>query len=541
MPRVETPSSRLWACRFAGFAALGGLALGSATSSCNLVVQTEVTQCNTTADCAAKGPEFADSVCTDHVCTLGDCKTNQECMARFGGAPAICRRPGRICVQLTTPECAEVFPADALAEDQTVVLGFVGPLTGPDVSSGTPPWKGVRLALNELDQTAVGLPVKDSVERRRLAVVACDDSADPLKVASHLAKSVRAPLIIGSAFSSVTLDIATKVTIPSGALLMSFSATSPAITDLNDNGLVWRTCPSDALQAIPMAKLVSDLEVDIRQEQSIPTATPIRLAMTVLGDAYGTGLANAAGAILQFNGMGANHPKNVDNFLRIDYDPDTTDFTSTVQAVLGHKPHLVLLVGTTEVVTDLFAALKDDVDALKRFYVMSDGGKIQQLLDATAPNASLRQRVYGTAPGRATAQYQEFQSRYKAFYANETPGTYAEHAYDATYLAAYALVATSEQIPTGGSLAAGLARSVGGAPIQGGPNPVNTAFGALLAPDGKIDYDGVSGPLDFDVTKGEAPADVDVWCINGTGKFASSGQFYNSITNQVQGSKVNCN
>ena len=70
-----------------------GLAFGGASSSCNLVVDTDVAQCETTADCVAKGAEFADAVCTaDKVCALGDCKTNQECSARFGGAPAICRR-----------------------------------------------------------------------------------------------------------------------------------------------------------------------------------------------------------------------------------------------------------------------------------------------------------------------------------------------------------------------------------------------------------------------------------------------------------------
>lgn len=538
MRRTKTQGTGAFTAASALAAALG-LAFGGATSSCNAIVDTDVKQCETTADCAAKGPEFADAVCSENACVLGDCKTNAECSARFGGAPAICRRPGRICVQLTTPECQEVFPVEALQEDQTIVLGFIGPLSGPDISSGTPAWQGVKLALNELEQSAVGLPVKDSTERRRVAVLACDDANDPEKVAAHLASDVRAPMIIGPAFSSVTLDVATKVTIPSGALLMSYSATSPAITDLNDEGLVWRTCPSDALQAIPIAALVSDLEALIRTEQSIPASTPIRVAMTVLGDAYGTGLANAASAIIEFNGKGAND--NGDDFLRLDYAEDTTDFAPTVKSVLAQAPHIVLLVGTTETVTDLFAGLKADAQALNRYYVFSDGGKIQQLLDSTAPSSALRQRVFGTAPGRATSQYQAFKSRFKAFYQNQDPGTYAEHAYDAAYLAAFALVATSDVPRSGTSLSQGLAQTIGGELIPAGPNQVNTAFGALLVPGGKINYDGVSGPLDFDVAKGEAPADVDVWCINSAGDFTSSGQFYNSISNKVEGSRTACN
>lgn len=517
-------------------AAIAGLASGSGASSCNLVVDTDVAQCETTADCVAKGPEFADAVCSEKACVLGDCTTNAECSARFGGEPAICRRPGRICVQLTTPECTEVVPADALAEDQTVVLGFIGPLSGPDVQSGAPAWEGVKLALNELEQTAVGLPVKGTTERRRLAVLACDDANEASKAAKHLAESVRAPYIIGPAFSSVLLDIATKVTVPAGSLLMSFSATSPAITDLSDNGLVWRIPPSDALQAIPMATLVSDFETQIRTEQSIPTSTPIKVAMTVLGDAYGTGLANAASGLIEFNGKAAND--NGDNFLRLDYKPDTTDFSGTVSAVLAHKPQIVLLVGTTEAVTSIFDGLKVDASANKRIYLFSDGGKIQQLVDSAG---ALRPNVFGTAPGRETPQYQAFKGRFKAFYANKDPQTYTEHAYDATYLAAYALVATSEQSATGAAMNQGLSRSIGGAKIPAGPSQVNTAFAALLENEGKIDYDGVSGPLDFDVTKGEAPADVDVWCIDAGGKFTSSGQFFNSLTKKVEGARTKCN
>ncbi|MCC6668261.1 MAG: ABC transporter substrate-binding protein [Polyangiaceae bacterium] len=521
---------------FAVLAAMAALALGSGASSCNLVVDTDVAQCETTADCAAKGPEFADAVCSEKVCVLGDCTTNAECSARFGGEPAICRRPGRICVQLTTPECTEVVPAEALAEDQTVVLGFIGPLSGTDVQSGKPPWEGVKLALNELEQTAVGLPVKGTTQRRRLAVLACDDSTDPNVVAKHLAENVRAPLIIGPAFSSVTLEIATKITIPAGSLLMSYSATSPAITDLADNGLVWRIPPSDALQAIPMAKLVSEFETQIRADQSIPGTTPIKVAMTVLGDAYGTGLANAASGLIQFNGKGAND--NGNNFLRVDYKPDTKDFKPTVSTVLAQAPQIVVLVGTTEAVESIFAGLKADPNANKRIYLFSDGGKIEQLLTSAG---ALRPNVFGTAPGRETPQYQAFQSRFKAQNQNKVPGSYAEHAYDATYLAAYALVATSEQTASGIAMIDGLSRSVGGAKIVAGPSQVNTAFAALLEPGGKINYDGVSGPLDFDVKKGEAPADIDVWCITSAGAFTSSGQFFNSVTNKVEGARTKCN
>jgi branched-chain amino acid transport system substrate-binding protein len=110
-------------------------------------------------------------------------------------------------------------------------------------------------------------------------------------VARHLAKDVGVPAILGPAFSGDTLKVATEVTVPAGTLLFPSSATAAAITNLNDKGLVWRTCPSDAIQAVPLAGLVSDMEAKIRIDQTLPASTQIKVAITVKGDAYGSGLA----------------------------------------------------------------------------------------------------------------------------------------------------------------------------------------------------------------------------------------------------------
>jgi branched-chain amino acid transport system substrate-binding protein len=225
----------------------------------------------------------------------------------------------------------------------------------------------------------------------------------------------------------------------------------------------------------------------------------------------------------------------------VDYAPDTKDFTKTIDDVSAFKPHIVLYMGTTEAVTDVLPGIEAKVGTPKPYYVFSDGGKIQELLDAVQADATLRPRVIGTAPGRTTPQYQQFRSRFKAFFNNEEPGAYAGQAYDSAYLTAYALVASSENAPTGAGVNDGLKRTVGGTKIGADPFQVNTAFAALMLEGGAIDYDGVSGPLDFDVDKGEAPADIDVWCIDSTGQFVSSGQYYDSVTRKVVGAQSNCN
>jgi branched-chain amino acid transport system substrate-binding protein len=67
----------------------------------------------------------------------------------------------------------------------------------------------------------------------------------------------------------VTIRTTTDVTIPAGVLALSPSATSPAITGLNDRGLVWRTAPSDEIQAEALAKLLQLTEAALKMP---PTA-----------------------------------------------------------------------------------------------------------------------------------------------------------------------------------------------------------------------------------------------------------------------------
>ena len=51
--------------------------------------------------------------------------------------------------------------------------------------------------------------------------------------------------IMGADCSGVTEPMATNVAVPNGVVMISPSATSPGLTDLNDKGY-FRTAPSDA-------------------------------------------------------------------------------------------------------------------------------------------------------------------------------------------------------------------------------------------------------------------------------------------------------
>jgi len=569
-------------------AALAVLLLGGLASSCSLLVDSNSVQCESDAECTDRGASFAGTVCQENACVAakvvpcetdedctGDmvcredvcvqeggqtCTTSQECINLNDGVPAACIEEA--CVVLVTPDCTIVQPENAIGDDNTIFFGWMGPLVGDFQSLGIPMQQSVQLALEEIGQAANGIPGASDGGRRKLAMVACHD-LDPanaetpevpasVRAATHLVENVKVPLIFGPAFSGITLDTATEITVPAGVMLLSASATSPLITGLDDNNLVWRTAPSDAIQSIPLALIVAQVEARVRTEQGLSSADDIVLAVATKGDAYGQGLFNALQDTLVFNGMSA--ADNGNNFVAVSYDDPADnpnfDFSAVVQTITDASPHIVLPLGTNEAITGVLLGIEAAWPTTgspppRPEYLLPDGGRLDELLDATKDNEDLRQRVQGTVPGRKGTIYNQFALRYKQRFGAD-PGTFAENAYDSGYLAAYAILAGGGDGEVSGSLmATGMMNmsDTNASNIEVGQNELNSAFNALTG-GGSINFTGASGDLDFDNATGEAPSNIDIWCVvlDNTGEpvFVSSGQFFDASTGEVTGTDTEC-
>ena len=120
-----------------------------------------------------------------------------------------------------------------------VILGFTGP-----IESLTPAMAAsAELAFKEASDSGFIRWKIISVEER--ADSTCVDSAAATTAAEGLV-SGGVVAIMGADCSGVTGAIATNVAVPNGVVMISPSATSPGLTDLNDNGYFFRTAPSDA-------------------------------------------------------------------------------------------------------------------------------------------------------------------------------------------------------------------------------------------------------------------------------------------------------
>ncbi len=63
---------------------------------------------------------------------------------------------------------------------------------------------------------------------------------------------------MGADCSGVTMAVTNNVAVPNGIQIVSPSATSPALTTIEDNGLFFHTAPSDARQGEVIADILAD-------------------------------------------------------------------------------------------------------------------------------------------------------------------------------------------------------------------------------------------------------------------------------------------
>ena len=135
-----------------------------------------------------------------------------------------------------------------------VKIGFLAGFTGPLKSLAPGMYKGAKLAVKQinsqggiLDGQKVIMPSGDST---------CSDVTAAVDAAALLVNDEKVLAIVGLLCSGAAIAVYKKVTIPAGITAVSPSATSPAITSLDDGDLVFRTSPSDVYQGDIMARLL---------------------------------------------------------------------------------------------------------------------------------------------------------------------------------------------------------------------------------------------------------------------------------------------
>tara|TARA_B100000768_G_scaffold27324_1_gene25552 strand:+ start:1803 stop:2987 length:1185 start_codon:yes stop_codon:yes gene_type:complete len=164
-----------------------------------------------------------------------------------------------------------------------VILGFTGPIESltPDMADGA------ELAMAEA--TASGALLGGSTVISVRADSTCIDSGAATAAAERLITSDGIKGIMGADCSGVTSAILSNVALANGMVMISPSATSPGLSTAEDNGLFFRTAPSDARQGVVMTEVL--MEEGIKE-----------VAVTYTNNDYGKGLADSFQAAFEAAG-----------------------------------------------------------------------------------------------------------------------------------------------------------------------------------------------------------------------------------------------
>lgn len=166
--------------------------------------------------------------------------------------------------------------ADGHAKDVKIgiILGFTGPLE----SLAQQMAGGAEAAIEEV--SASGMLLDGAKVTGIRADSTCIDAAAATSAAERLVTSDKVDGIMGADCSGVTGAILSNVALANGTVMISPSATSPGLSTAEDNGLFFRTAPSDARQGVVMTEIL--MEQDIKE-----------VALTYTNNDYGKGLADA--------------------------------------------------------------------------------------------------------------------------------------------------------------------------------------------------------------------------------------------------------
>ncbi|CAN5677291.1 hypothetical protein BH09MYX1_BH09MYX1_35690 [soil metagenome] len=515
--------------------------------ACTFIVKSSEVQCETTVDCINRGFPGASTCSEDKVCVgpgVGGCTNNAQCTASNGGKAAVCSRAtgAAVCVPVITTECTKAY--GPIERDDAIIIGSVLSLTGVNASTGAQSLNGALLAQEEIANTVVGLPAIESGKPPRpIVIVSCDDQSDNTIAqtgASHLI-DLGVSSIMGPAFSGLCNAVVNNVTSPKKTLVISASATSAALSGISP--YFWRTSPSDVIQAVPLERSLNEIEDAYKTRNGLPSTTKIKLAIGYKDDSYGQGLYNTITKTLKLNGFPIADASNATLFKPLQYPGAAADQAKLVSDIVAFVPNVVALFGTNETITDVLLKIEASWPTTgnppRPLYLFADGGEVPELITACKGNDALRTRIRGTVPGAKSSLFNQFAIRYSGKYSQSPDVFGAAGSYDSVYLIAYSIITLGTKPIDGTSVAKGLESMVGGTKLDVGASNIKTAFQALGVAGGKIDIEGASGPLNFDLALHEAPSDIDVWCVgkdgNGDPAFLSSGRFFDSAVGSMVG------
>jgi len=393
---------------------------------------------------------------------------------------------------LATAVAASTLAMAGFAQAE-VKVGFLGGFTG-GIESLTPPiFAGAQLAVKQVNEQG-GILGGQTLEMPS-GDTTCSDASAASNAADRMVNSENVTAIVGALCTGATIAAANNAAIPGGVLMVSPASTAPAVSELDDNDLVFRTVPSDAFQGEILAKLLLDKGIDY-------------VAVTFVNNDYGRGLSDAfSAAFTAGGGEVAENLAHEDN--RADYRSELGSLSAS-----GADTLVVLAYADTSGQTVLRQAYESGMFTQ---YVGADGMVGDSLVEAIG--ADVLDGMIATRPGSPELPGTEIFNNAATEADIDPSAVFAAQAYDAAFLIALAIEQNGSADREGLSEALRNVSSAPGEVIL--PGEWEKAV-ELIAAGTDINYEGASGSHEFD-DNGDVPGVVLEMAVE-NGTFTSKGQ-----------------
>lgn len=371
-----------------------------------------------------------------------------------------------------------------LSAHADILVGAPFALSGPISEFAKGMRQAAEVAMNQVNQ-------QGGVLGKAYRLEFIDTACDPDKAADAVRNFVENPnvvALVGPVCSGETLRQTRSVSIPAGVVTLSVASASPLITTLEDKDLVFRTAPSDALKGQAMAKTAFDM--GIRE-----------IAVTHASDAYNTGVAEIFSTA--FKAMGGRVTVNQTHQAR------RADYRGEAKAVIAGSTNIALFAyygsGGEQYLKEVLS------DPSVRRVLGTDGLRSDELILVFNEEQLARITMVIAAVDKEREAYKRWLT-----FANanklKADSPYFANAYDASFMMALAIEKAGA--PDRSKVSAALRAIAGPEGKLIYPGEFGKAK-ALIKQGVKINYEGASGPVDFDAA-GDVSGRVSVnWYANG--------------------------
>lgn len=448
--------------------------------------------------------------CTAFTTDIAECESASQCRDQFG-LGYVCNSDGLCAKSEPLSRCAFTYPEDLFdnpAYGDRIVVGNL-----MDRSIATQRARELSARLGLLQANAQG-----GLEGQNFGLVMCtiEESSEydalsrteaAVASARYLVDGVGVVAIIGPASSSDTQATFLEIQ-DSGVLVISPSATSPALTQLDPAtvsdetpGLLWRTVPPDSFQGAAIA-------ADMR-DPGAGRARVTNVAAIYADGAYGGGLyTEFARRFTDAGGTVVPYPFS-----------DSTQRDAAITTVATTPVEEVLFISSQP---DDIIAFLDTAATLAGYdgknLFLTDAAANADVLTGVGDTSRFAQ-VRGSRPAPLDESedlvYAGFIAAYQAEYGEDVrPYSFTANAYDAAWLVAYGAAWALYQGGDirGQAIARGLRKLSSGTAVEIIPtswNQVKQSFAAGQS----VDVAGASGNLDYSPMTEETSAPISIWEI----------------------------